>query len=58
MWKLSNLIHANHPQQLIHRGSNLWIPARPLNEDYDSFRKRLKEAWMVFTRKASAFTWD
>jgi hypothetical protein len=32
-----------------------WVPARPLG--YQSFRSRLKLAWMVFTGRADALVW-
>jgi hypothetical protein len=56
MWKLSSLIHADHAQAEVSPG--VWVPARPLNEDFRTLKQRIKEAWAVFTGKASAFTWD
>jgi hypothetical protein len=56
MWKLSNLKYADHTQTQI--SSGVWIPSRPVNEDFRSLKQRIKEAWMVFIGKASAFTWD
>lgn len=68
MWKLSSLKsekiivtngpHADVTQTEISPGVWFPIPAKPLNEDYRSFKQRVKEAWAVFTGKASAFTWD
>ena len=34
-----------------------WVPARGENYKFDSFWRRLKDAWAVLTRKADAFTW-
>jgi len=34
-----------------------WVPARGENYKYRSLSQRFKEAWMVFTGKADAFTW-
>ena len=59
MYKLSKLINSpdsmpineNTPQEQ-------WIPARPMNEDLKTLSERIKDAWAVFTNKASAFTWD
>lgn len=55
MWKLSSLLILDTQRKLL---DGRWIPARPLNEDYKSLKQRIKEAWAVFTGKASAFTWD
>jgi hypothetical protein len=32
-----------------------WVLTRPLN--YRSFKKRIKEAWMVFIGKADVLVW-
>ena len=56
MWRLSSLIYANHAKAEIAPG--VWVPARPLNEGYRPLFQRIKEAWAVFTGKASAFTRD
>lgn len=56
MYKISYLKYADYAQRRI--GNGCMIPVRPANEDYRSFRQRVKEAWAVFTGKASAFTWD
>ena len=34
-----------------------WVPARPINYKYRSFREKFKDAWAVFIGKADAFTW-
>ena len=37
--------------------NNKWVPARPINYKYRSFKKKVKEAWAVFIGKAEAFKW-
>lgn len=34
-----------------------WLPARPVNYRFRSFRERLRQAWDVFTGKADAKYW-
>ena len=34
-----------------------WIPARPINYKYRSFKEKLSDAWSVFTGKADAVKW-
>jgi hypothetical protein len=33
-----------------------WVPARPYG--FYSFKSRFRAAWLVFTGKADALTWD
>lgn len=54
MYKLKDLCNSNTSTQL---PNGDWVPARGENHKFDSFKKRLKDAWCVFTRKADAFTW-
>ena len=35
-----------------------WVPARPINYQFRTFKERIREAWHVFTGKADAFYWD
>lgn len=35
-----------------------WVPARPLNYQYDTFWKRLKQAWLLLSRKIDGVEWD
>ena len=35
-----------------------WRIARPVNARYESFWWRLRDAWLVLTRKADAVTFD
>lgn len=60
MHRLSDLISEyDTTQSVINRhGEEVWIPARPLNEDYRSFWQRLQEAYKVFAGNASAITWN
>lgn len=37
-------------------GSTMWVNARPLG--YQSFRHRLRCAWLVFQEKADILVWD
>ena len=55
MYKLSSLVYSDTYQKA---PNSKWIPARPLNEDYKTLRQHIKEAWLVFIGKASAFTWE
>lgn len=55
MYRLSDL-KASQDQAEVRPG--VWVAARPLNEDFRSFSQRIREAFAVFTGKASAFTWD
>ena len=34
-----------------------WIPARPVNYRFDSWRWRLKQAWRVFTGRYDCVDW-
>ena len=45
--------HYDDCQAEVEKGK--WAPARPLG--YDSFRSRLRLAWMVFTGKCDALKW-
>lgn len=49
-------------EELLYHGSsalinNKWVPARPINYKYTSLWRRLKLAWLVFTRKADVVIW-
>ncbi len=34
-----------------------WVPARPINYRYRSFRKKLKEAYLVYKGEAECVLW-
>jgi hypothetical protein len=53
IWKLEDLFK-NETQAEI---NGKWVPARPINWKHRSFRQKIREAWMVYTGKAAAFTW-
>ena len=55
MWKLKNLIESVNSTTTEINGK--WVPARPINYKYRSFREKTNDAWAVFTGKAEAFTW-
>lgn len=54
MWTVSSIKKHNVIKEIT---PGQWIPARPMNDDFRPFLQRLKEAWQVFTGKASAFLW-
>ena len=55
MWKLKKLIeHSNSCHAKI---NGKWVPARPINYKYRSFRIKIREAWQVFSGKADTFVW-
>lgn len=37
---------------------NRWVPTRGIRPNYIALKRRLQLAWMVFTGKADALTWE
>lgn len=35
-----------------------WIPLRPVNHQFDTWKQRLKDAWGVLTGKYDALDWE
>jgi hypothetical protein len=35
-----------------------WIPARPINYQYESWLSRIKNAWLVLTGRCDALDWE
>ena len=58
MWQLKNLIeHCNEVSTEIPE-KGIWVPARPIPlKGRSGFKQRAKNAWLVLTGKADAFTW-
>ena len=57
LYSIENLIHtASSTQTQLSNGK--WVCARPVNYKYDSIFERIKHAWLVFTGKADAITWE
>ena len=54
IWNLKELMENKSRVEI---NKNEWIPARPINWKYRSFREKLCEAWMVFTGKTESFRW-
>lgn len=38
--------------------SNLWVPLRSLNHEYESLFSRIKNAWGVLTGKYDVLEWE
>ena len=55
VWALRDLVrHASDGECALINGR--WVPARP--EGFASFWNRLRAAWLVFTGRADAVTWE
>lgn len=54
-WNLKDLIKHSSENAVCLNGK--WVPARPVNWKYDSWRERLRNAWAVLTGEAEAFRW-
>lgn len=39
-------------------GNGVWVPARPINHEFDSWRFRLKCVWMVLIGKWDVLDWE
>ena len=55
MWTLKNLLKYCSETQVEINGR--WVPARPDNYKYRTFKDRCLDAWDVFIGKAESFTW-
>ena len=55
MWTLKQL--QTDVNQNMAQINDKWVPARPMNSAYRSFRERVRDAWAVYKGKAEAFTW-
>ncbi len=54
MYTLNQLQNKNIPIVLI---NSKWVPARPINYKYRTFKERIIETYKVFIGKADAFVW-
>jgi len=51
-YKITDLVTSNCTCEI----NGIWVPARAIPSS--NLRHRLKDAWLVFTMKAEAVTWD
>lgn len=55
IWNLDNLIrHCGENRAKI---NNKWVPARPLNYKYRTFKQKIIEAYKVFKGELDSFKW-
>ena len=55
LWKLEDLLRSA-PLTGVRLGGRL-VPARPINSQHEGLGARVRDAWLVLTGKAEAFTW-
>jgi len=53
IWKLKSLQNLDTQAEI----NGKWVPARPENYKFRSFREKLKDALAVFSGEAEAFRW-
>lgn len=56
IYQIEDLV-ATAPHTLVEKDGS-YVFARPDNWRYRNLIERIKEAWMVFTGKADAITWE